>query len=203
MATLSLPPRCLPGDALGPLSRSAPGAGTYADPASGQVRASLAGAPREDPGASPALPLLTVARASPAGAAPPTSAVPEVGQLVLARVLRIAPLCAHCEVLLCEGKPTYAFSGVLLREHATQGGAADAPRMEELVRPGDVVQAVVASLGDARSFFLSTAPVHCGVVAARAEASGLPLRAVSFREMEDAGGARERRKVARLEAAEE
>lgn len=194
---LSLPPFVLPGDALGPAPQFSAGAGAYVDADSGQVRASLAGSPRVDParggGGGGAL---SVSR----GGASSSAVVPEVGQLVLARVLRISPLCAHCEVLLCEGKPTSAFSGVLLREHVTPGGAADAPPMEDCVRPGDVLQAVVASLGDARSFFLSTAPLHCGVVAAKAEASGLPLRAVDFKEMEDAGGARERRKVARVEA---
>ena len=181
----------LPGDALGPASQFSAGAGAYVD--GGTVRASLAGTPRVGGGGA----VLSVCR----GDAGPSAVVPEVGQLVLARVLRISPLCAHCEVLLCEGKPTSAFSGVLLREHATPGGAADAPPMEDCARPGDVLQAVVASLGDARSFFLSTAPLHCGVVAAKAEVSGLPLRALSAREMEDASGAREKRKVARVEAA--
>lgn len=187
---LALPPFVLPGDVLGLISQYSAGAGAYADGPSGHIRASLAGSPRLEGGAT-----LSVQR----GGAGPSAAVPEVGQLVLARVLRISPLAAHCEVVLCEGKATSAFSGVLLREHVTPGGAADAPPMEDCVRPGDVVQAVVASLGDARSFFLSTAPLHCGVVAAKAEVSGLPLRAVDYKLMEDAGGARERRKVARVE----
>ena len=189
---LALPPFVLPGDVLGLISQYSAGAGAYADGPSGHIRASLAGSPRLEQGGA----TLSVQRG---GAGASAAAVPEVGQLVLARVLRISPLAAHCEVVLCEGKPTSAFSGVLLREHVTPGGAADAPPMEDCVRPGDVVQAVVASLGDARSFFLSTAPLHCGVVAAKAEVSGLPLRAVDYKLMEDAGGARERRKVARVE----
>ena len=191
--SLTLPPFVLPGDALGPAPLFTAGAGAYVDTSAGVVRASLAGAPRL------AAQALSVAR----GDGGPSAVVPEVGQLVLARVLRISPLCAHCEVLQCEGTPTSAFSGVLMREHVTPGGAADAPPMEDCVRPGDVLQAVVASLGDARSFFLSTAPPHCGVVAAKAEVSGLPLRAEDFREMSDAGGARERRKVARVQAGAE
>lgn len=191
---LALPPFVLPGDVLGLISQYSAGAGAYADGPSGHIRASLAGSPRLEQGGA----TLSVQRGG-GGAGAGAVAVPEVGQLVLARVLRISPLAAHCEVVLCEGKPTGAFSGVLLREHVTPGGAADAPPMEDCVRPGDVVQAVVASLGDARSFFLSTAPLHCGVVAAKAEVSGLPLRAVDYKLMEDAGGARERRKVARVE----
>ena len=187
---------CLPGDVLGRVSDGhTAGHGAHAG-SDGLIRASLCGrVAAAGPGGALAV---APASRSPASA---SSLVPEVGQLVLARVLRIAPLLAHCELLLCEGRPTAPYSGVVRREHIREG-EVDALRMEECFVPGDIVQAVVASLGDARSFFLSTAPAHCGVVAARAEGSGLPLRALSAGEMEEASsGLRERRKVAVLRAA--
>ena len=46
-------------------------------------------------------------------------------------------------------------------------------------RPGDVVRARVLSLGDARSFYLTTAADDLGVVFARSESSGLPLVAIA------------------------
>jgi exosome complex component CSL4 len=182
---------CLPGDVLGRVSEGlTPGPGTHAR--DGLIRASLCGRPLTRGGE------VSVAQAS-RSLASASSLVPEVGQLVLARVLRIAPLLAHCELLLCEGRPTAPYSGVVRREHICEGAAVDALRMEDCFLPGDIVHAVVASLGDARSFFLSTQPAHCGVVAAKAEGSGLPLRALSAAEMEDpTSGARERRKVAVL-----
>ena len=190
---------CLPGDVLGRASEGhTAGPGTHLG-SDGLIRASLCGVAHGGGGGGGggALAVAPASR-SPASA---SSLVPEVGQLVLARVLRIAPLLAHCELLLCEGRPTAPYSGVVRREHIREG-EVDALRMEECFVPGDIVQAVVASLGDARSFFLSTAPAHCGVVAARAEGSGLPLRALSAGEMEEASsGLRERRKVAVLRAA--
>lgn len=45
-------------------------------------------------------------------------------------------------------------------------------------RPGDVVRARVLSLGDARSFYLTTAAEDLGVVFARSESSGAPLVAI-------------------------
>jgi exosome complex component CSL4 len=186
---------CLPGDSLGKASDGlVSGVGTYVS-SDGTVRASLSGSCVVDP-ASGAVCVASSVRASTA-----TSLVPEVGQMVLARVLRISPLLAHCELLLCEGKPTAPYSGVVRREHVREG-EVDAVKMEECFLPGDIVHAMVASLGDSRSFFLSTQGAQCGVVSAKAEVSGLPLRAVSATEMEDAtSGARERRKVALLRAA--
>ena len=87
---------------------------------------------------------------------------------------------------------------VLRREHVRES-EVDKVVIDECFRPGDLVQALVASLGDARSLFLSTVRAEHGVVWARAEATGNVMRAVSAGELEDAAtGARERRKVAVL-----
>lgn len=59
--------------------------------------------------------------------------------------------------------------------------------------------ALQLSLGDARSYFLSTADKHLGVIAATSEA-GNPLIPVSWQEMEDeVTGVKEKRKVAKPE----
>lgn len=63
-------------------------------------------------------------------------------------------------------------------------------------RPGDLVQARVLSLGDARSYFLSTAERHLGVLYA-VSADGRPMQAVAWDTMRDTlTGDEERRKVA-------
>lgn len=60
------------------------------------------------------------------------------------------------------------------------------------------MRAVVISLGDERSYYLSTARNELGVVLARAEGSGELMVPVSWREMEDLeSGVREVRKVAK------
>lgn len=69
--------------------------------------------------------------------------------------------------------------------------------MNESFRVGDVVRAVVISLGDERSYYISTAGNEFGVVVARSEA-GNPLVPVSWREMRDViTGKGETRKVAK------
>ena len=70
--------------------------------------------------------------------------------------------------------------------------------MPSCFRPGDVARARVLSLGDARSFYLSTAADDLGVVFARSEASGAPLVAESEQRMRcPSTGVVEKRKVAR------
>jgi len=175
----------LPGDIVSHDEALVCGVGTYL--IGGVIRASLSGRCVVEGGA------VSIQRDLNSTA---SSLVPEIGQLVLARVLRISPLVAYCELLLCEGKPTAAHSGVVRREHVREG-EVDTVKMEECFLPGDIIQAVVASLGDSRSFFLTTKAVHCGVVAGKAEVSGNPLRAASVTEMEDVeSGVREKRKVA-------
>lgn len=63
---------------------------------------------------------------------------------------------------------------------------------------GDVVRAVVISLGDERAYYCSTARNELGVVLAWSEGTGEAMVPVSWREFEDLGtGRREGRKVAK------
>ena len=67
--------------------------------------------------------------------------------------------------------------------------------MYEAMRPGDIVRAMVASLGDSRSYHLSTARADLGVIVARSEARGIMVP-LSWKEMQcPLTGAKELRKV--------
>ncbi len=69
-------------------------------------------------------------------------------------------------------------------------------------RPGDIVRAEVLSLGDARSYYLTTSKNELGVVYARSAAAGAPMVAVSWQEMQcPTSSTLEKRKVAKLDAA--
>ncbi len=69
--------------------------------------------------------------------------------------------------------------------------------MYHCFRPGDVVLAIVMSLGDARAYYLSTSAIEHGVVLAR-NTEGVRMVAVSYCEMEDpTTKMREKRKVAK------
>lgn len=74
-------------------------------------------------------------------------------------------------------------------------------KMSESFRLGDLVRAEVLSLGDARSYYLTTAARNeLGVISARNERTGEEMVAVSWREMKDpTTGEVERRKVAKPE----
>lgn len=70
-------------------------------------------------------------------------------------------------------------------------------KVAESFRVGDVVRAVVISLGDERSYYLSTARNELGVVMAVSE-WGNQMVPVSWREFfDETTGARETRKVAK------
>jgi exosome complex component CSL4 len=144
---------------------------------------------------------LSVSRSLDGGAASAASAVvPHVGATVVARVLRISSAAVSCEVLLCEGRALAApFQALLRREHV-RDFEVDKVVVDACFRPGDLVQALVASLGDARSLFLSTVRAEHGVVWARSEAGNV-MRRASDSEFEDPVTlARERRKVAIISA---
>lgn len=70
-------------------------------------------------------------------------------------------------------------------------------KVNESFRVGDVVRAVVISLGNERSYYLSTARNEYGVVMAVSE-HGHQMFPVSWREFQDpVSGMREGRKVAK------
>jgi exosome complex component CSL4 len=168
----------------------------------GGACAALSGNEDDDEGASAAASstsrvTLSVSRSLDGGAASSASAaVPHVGATVVARVLRISSAAVSCEVLLCEGRALAApFQAVLRREHVRES-EVDKVVVDACFRPGDLVQALVASLGDARSLFLSTVRPEHGVVWARSEAGNVMRRAGEAEFEDPVTGLREQRKVA-------
>lgn len=135
-----------------------------------------------------------VARAGPA------PRVPAPGDVVLARVGRVAPRAAFCEIVCAAGAPVAGAFPAQIRQQDVRAAETDRVRVYDCFRPGDVVRAEVLSLGDARAYFLSTSGAGLGVVYARHGVSGQPMVPRSWEEMEcPASGAREPRKVAKLD----
>ncbi|KAH8087916.1 hypothetical protein HD553DRAFT_306867 [Filobasidium floriforme] len=128
------------------------------------------------------------------------SAVPEIGAIVIGTISRLTPLQANLTISLVSSRPTPQsqedFQG-LIKLSDVRLTEKDKLKMGECFRLGDVVRAEVLSLGDARSYFLSTAANHLGVISATS-AAGNPLTPVSWQEMQDTvTGEREKRKVAK------
>jgi exosome complex component CSL4 len=95
------------------------------------------------------------------------SAIPCVGSIVVARVLSLSGTHVTCEVLICDDtKLSTPFHSIIRREHI-RDNEIDKIRMEDMYRPGDLVRAIVASLGDSRNLFLSTVHISNGVIFAR------------------------------------
>ncbi|EFN58333.1 hypothetical protein CHLNCDRAFT_30168 [Chlorella variabilis] len=126
--------------------------------------------------------------------------VPRVGDTVTARVVRINPRLAAVDILCVGPKPVrQRYSGVI-RVQDVRATEIDKVQVQASFRPGDVVRAEVLSLGDARSYHLTTAKNQLGVVYAKSVA-GVPMVPISWQEMQcPHTRAVENRKVAKLDA---
>ncbi|EFJ44695.1 hypothetical protein VOLCADRAFT_76178 [Volvox carteri f. nagariensis] len=128
--------------------------------------------------------------------------VPKPGDLVTVKISRVAQTAAMA-LVLCVGRQALSteFKGVI-RQQDVRATEIDRVVMYDCFRPGDIVRAEVVSLGDARSYYLSTAKNELGVVYARSAAAGVPLVPTGWVTMMcPETRTVEKRKVARLGAA--
>ncbi|OXC69408.1 hypothetical protein AYX13_01969 [Cryptococcus neoformans] len=156
----------------------------------GQIVASVVGRPRRD-GAV----VSVVGREETVGTV-------DVDSIVIGVISRLTPQQAQVTLTTLADRPlpesSEDFTG-LIRIADIRLTERDKVKMGECFRLGDIVKAKVLSLGDARSYYLSTAANELGVVYAKSEA-GNPLLPVSYQEMEDeVTGKKEKRKVAKPE----
>ena len=121
--------------------------------------------------------------------------IPEIGDLVFARVSRISKnRGAECQIFSIGQNPLGAeFRGIVRTvDIAAPGLLLEFSEISDCFRPGDIIRARVISLGDARAFFLSTVADDCGVV----WGPGNLFKPASYRLIE-VDGRVERRKVAK------
>ena len=114
----------------------------------------------------------------------PTSTVPEVGDIVICRVTQINMRMANVEILSIEGHTESAgvFPGVI-RSRDVRSFEIDSVEIYNSFRPGDIVRAQVISLGDARSYYLSTAKNELGVIYSLGR-GGVAMNVVDWETME-------------------
>ncbi|GAM19228.1 hypothetical protein SAMD00019534_024030 [Acytostelium subglobosum LB1] len=93
--------------------------------------------------------------------------VPDIGSVVTAQVLRNNPRLASVAIL-CVGTKALkeTFNGII-RVQDVRATEIDKVEIYKSFRPGDIVVAQVISLGDSRSYYLSTAKNELGVVFAQ------------------------------------
>jgi len=116
---------------------------------------------------------------------------------VLARVTRINPRQATVSIFTVGDAPLNdEFQGII-RAQDVRATEKDKVKIFESFRPGDIVRALVISLGDQSNYYLSTAQNSLGVVMAYSETGDL-MYPVSWRQMASSRtGAVEDRKVAK------
>ena len=180
------PTRAVPGDVIAERGEAARGARVDA---CGRVRATTCGEVfLEDGGAR-------------AGVGARAPVVPRVGDVVFGRVTRVLEKAAHVEIAAVNGRAPRGgdFAGVVRRQDA-RAHAVDSVELERCFRAGDVVRAKVLSLGDARSFYLTTAGDDLGVVRATHGTSRATMLPIGWTEVQcPVTGEVEDRKVARVD----
>lgn len=192
MASLA-PQIALPGQQIGTTKSHRPGEGTHIT--AGNIYASIAGpvVSQSTNTKSSKLPTISITRVI-------GPLLPEVGTQVLGKITRTNPRQATLSILALGSTgaaPLREPLPALIRQQDIRATEIDKVKVAESFRVGDVVRAVVISLGDERSYYLSTAKNELGVVMA-SSAAGNAMVPLSWREfMDETTGLRELRKVAK------
>ncbi|KAI9894323.1 MAG: exosome 3'-_5 exonuclease subunit ski4 (Csl4) [Vezdaea aestivalis] len=195
----------LPGDIIGPSDKHHPGPGTHLYPTN--VCASLAGTlvkipATENNTTSQAIvmvqdPSLSSTQSQGSSLKTTSSILPEVDSVVLARVKRITKEAANAGILVVGDQVVGEEWAGVIRVQDVRATEKDRVKIMESFRPGDVIRAIVISLGDQSNYYLSTARNELGVVIATSEV-GNQMFPVSWKEFEDSvTGEKEPRKVAK------
>ncbi|EJT99795.1 hypothetical protein DACRYDRAFT_55085 [Dacryopinax primogenitus] len=111
----------------------------------------------------------------------PIPPVPQPGSLVLGKITHLSPTSATLLILAVDNNPSEEFTGII-RTQDIRATERDKLRMGDCFRGGDVVRALVLSLGDQRNYYLSTARNDLGVVFATSEAGGI-MQPINWQEM--------------------
>ncbi|KIM34403.1 hypothetical protein M408DRAFT_325807 [Serendipita vermifera MAFF 305830] len=171
----------LPGQPLGPSAKGS--LGVYVD-SNGVHRASLIGLFKPDK--SIMIPKLR-----------PNA--PSENSIVIGTVMRLSSQQASLSITVVDGIALphgEDYVGVI-RQQDVRATEVDRVKLGDCFRGGDIVKGQVISIGDSRSYYISTARADLGVMFATSEA-GNPMEPMSWEEMySPRDGTREKRKVAR------
>ncbi|KAH9985411.1 hypothetical protein BJV74DRAFT_775690 [Russula compacta] len=126
---------------------------------------------------------------------------PAPNSIVLGSITRLSPQQAVVSITVVDGVPLPPgedFTGVI-RVQDIRATEKDKVKVGDCFRGGDVIKGLVISLGDARSYYITTARNDLGVIFATSEAGGT-MEPVSWQEMRcPKTGKLEKRKCAKPE----
>ncbi|KIJ23806.1 hypothetical protein M422DRAFT_166124 [Sphaerobolus stellatus SS14] len=109
---------------------------------------------------------------------------PSPSSIVIGHVIRLSPTQATISISVVDGQalpPGEDFTGVI-RVQDVRATEKDKVKIGDCFRGGDVVRGLVISLGDARSYYVTTARNDLGVIFAESEA-GATMIPISWQEM--------------------
>lgn len=193
----------VPGQVLAPAASHVAGPGTHIH--EDNIIASIAGSiSTMPPSQKKGKPTISIPRS--ALEAP----LPAVNSVILARVVRVQARQLIVSILpIASGSSASSLLAytvttnddiqyqAILRREDVRAFEKDKVVMNDMFRVGDIVRASIISLGDERSYYISTAGNEFGVVVARSEAGNAMVPA-SWKEMRDVvTGKAEPRKVAK------
>eukprot|EP00032_Breviata_anathema_P001730 JZ553803.1.p1 GENE.JZ553803.1~~JZ553803.1.p1 ORF type:complete len:187 (+),score=22.48 JZ553803.1:41-601(+) len=126
--------------------------------------------------------------------------VPAVGKIAYGLVTKVTRSVARIDIIAIENAVVAnPFDGIIRFQDVRQT-EVDKVVMYECFRPGDLVRCQVISLGDSRSYYLTTAANALGVIYAKGPL-GVPMVPISWEEMQcPVSKAVEKRKVANPKA---
>jgi len=183
----------LPGQILGPIGANAVGTATHIHESN--LCASIVGPVNSQASTSKLSPRPTVSIPRSTG-----PLLPEVGTVVLGKITRSQAKQANLAILALGSSGEHVCDDPLpglIRQQDIRATEIDKVKVSESFRVGDIVRAVVISLGDERSYYLSTAKNELGVIMATSE-WGNQMYPISWREFQDpTTGLSELRKVAK------
>lgn len=190
----------VPGDALGLESSFSGGPGTYTREGKvSRIYSTLVGKVSIDSGEGQSKPIISVLHSKPSC----LRNVPTIGMRTICRVINISERQAKVSMLCLEGECLpEPFQGIVRREDI-RAMEKDTVEMFHSFRPRDLLRARVVAYGEGQTYILSTAENELGVVAAICTCGCAEnMLPVSWCEMQcRKSGKREKRKVAKVEAA--
>ncbi|EEB06763.1 exosome subunit Csl4 [Schizosaccharomyces japonicus yFS275] len=123
--------------------------------------------------------------------------LPKVGSIVLGQVTRISVRQASIKMTVVDNVcAKEEFQGVI-HVQDIRATEKDKVKVRQSFRPGDIVRALVISLGDGSSYFLSTARNDLGVIFAQSSETGEQMFPIGYQHMQTASGVVEQRKCAK------
>jgi exosome complex component CSL4 len=124
--------------------------------------------------------------------------IPKIGSIVVCKVIKTTKQYVKVKILLVDDKVLKNETMGMIRKEDIRLTEVDKVEIQNSYRPNDILKAAVMSLGDNRSYFLTTAKNEFGVIYAES-ISGYEMVPVSWKEMEcSVTNNREYRKVAKV-----